>query len=1271
MFMITQMVHSCVKSVFKALATLVLLSFSSGVLAQFSIADGDQTLCGGTFVDDGFAGPYSDNDHVITICPNIPGDAVSVLFTLFDLQTNANPNNNDVLLLFDGNSTAAPLVGAPSGNAMQGISITASESNPSGCLTFQFVVNNGASGGDQGWEGTVTCTTPCGVPTSQLSLVSPAPFPDAPQTVGICPGETVTVDGTNSLPDVSGPPIDTWIWNWGDGEVETTNTPIVSHQFDETGEFIVTLFVEDENGCTSVNLDPIQVLVSPEPEYNTVFSSPVCVNSPTLIDGTGFQSGTWTSLVPPLISEEENLPDDLGIPFVSAMPIDFFNAGDQVTSCEDILSITASLHHTFIGDLTIHLECPNGQEMLLLENGASGGEDPTGCMWPDLGGNNLGNPPNEAWDYTWSDDADYIIDDPNNPAIAPGANVPAGEYLPCGSFCDLIGCPLNGVWNLVIVDNWGGDSGYLEGWTLEFDPTLVPDVTTISPSIGVGVDSSYWDVAVGQNGVQAIDNLADIVNLQYDAVGLYDYTFHVINSFGCSFDTTITMEVIQGPTNNITAGPDQIFCGTPVVLQGEFITTNPSACAGSQGTETVCYGNNANDVYTYCPDNPGDGTMMSIEFYDGQIENCVFDQINVYDGSDPTAPLLTTLCGLYMGENVTATNPDGCLTVVITSDGSVSCTSGAYDPVSWCVGCGLEDACGFTWSWSPPDYLDDPNSVQPTVLDFDGVPFEYTVSVEPIGFENCAATDVVMVLPGFEYTTDFADPTCLVTDGEITLNISEPASEGPWDVELSDLTGVLESQSFGGGLLVFDNLESGNYSLTVSDQNGCTYVTDFDLADPLPPAITVSPDDIICIGGVATLTASAATGGPYAFNWTANGTPIGQGASVIVSPDVTTTYDVQGIDAAGCVTQPGSVQVGIYDAFTIGIDAEDLICLGDQVLVSAINVTGGEGGGYSFSFDYEGTTFASGLEDEVLFVPPVTGDFCVTVTEACSTPPATACLEVEVEQPYDLTLAADTTRGCVPQALEFTHSIPDAFVESEWWTFGDGSEVVETAPGHIYSEPGVFDVGVTVVTTTGCVNSTIANNYIQIFAPPSVAFTAGPQPTTAPDTRIDFESTVSSNVVDWSWVFDFGNPDAVSSEPNPTYTYPMALGGIYAVTLAVTDTNGCASQVTRNVEIYDFFNVYIPSSFTPNNDGFNDLWQVYGSDIDPDRFEMSVFNRWGERVFYTTELDQGWLGQSDDEAVDPTQMYFSGDGTYVYRVVFYSESTNEKREVRGYINLLR
>ena len=243
-------------------------------------------------------------------------------------------------------------------------------------------------------------------------------------------------------------------------------------------------------------------------------------------------------------------------------------------------------------------------------------------------------------------------------------------------------------------------------------------------------------------------------------------------------------------------------------------------------------------------------------------------------------------------------------------------------------------------------------------------------------------------------------------------------------------------------------------------------------------------------------------------------------------------------------------------------------------------------------------------------------------------------------------------------------------MDSQFWDFGDDGTSASAGPIHTYAEPGVFDVSVTVVTTTGCVNTLIVDNYIQIFTPPSVGFDAGPHPTTAPDTRIDFNSSVSSNVVNWNWSFIPGDAEAVSFEPDPTFTFPMGNGGIYPVTLTVIDTNGCQSAVTREVEIFDFFNVFIPNSFTPNNDGFNDIWAVYGSDIDPDRFELTVYNRWGQLVFETTDLEEGWVGQADDESL-PEQWYFAQDGIFAYRVVLYSESTNEKREIKGYLNLSR
>ena len=1247
--------------------------------AQFFImADETVETCTGIFVDagnteDGTGNPYPDQNFTYTICPDNPGDAVSVSFVAFGLQTNPNSNNSDYLYIFDGPDPGSPSMGSYTGNSLQGLPVTATVNNPTGCLTFVFQDNGPGNLLSPGWEANILCTTPCATPTSASGIIDPPlPNPDS-LSIGVCLNEPITFGDAGSTAE-PGFNLESWIWNFDDGTVDTLNSSAnVMHSFDEPGEYIVNLAVLDNNGCVSLNLQPLQVLVSTIPLFNSIQSTPVCAGSPAFVDGNPVQSITWTALPPQVVSGETYLADGAGFSYSSELNFDFFEDGATLEDCDDLLSVTVNMEHSYMGDLDLTITCPDGTTVALMSYPNGGG----GCFLGEAvdDGSNI---PGTGYDYGWSPNPDIatnINDNSNwtqttytdNAGNAENNNIAnPGIYTSEGNLCDFVGCPLNGTWTFSVVDNLAIDNGYIFEWGINLNPGLIPGVTTFTPVIGLNADSSYWTGP----GIINQDFDANYCDIVLDDPGIYDYIFTVTNNFSCTFDTTLSIEVVEGPENSITAGPDQVFCGDPVQLQGAFVGGGPSPCGASQGTTTYCYVNNENTEWVYCPDNPGDGTMMNILFYDGAIEN-FFDHIQVFDGDDTGAPLLVDLTGDYPETSVVATNPDGCLTVLFTSDGSVSCdVSTFYEEISWCVGCG-QDACGFLWSWEPADNLIDPTSSQPTVNTFDGTPTEYVAFVEPIGLDNCATTDTVLVVPGFEYTTGFNDPTCLITDGNITLNISEPAFEGPWDVQLSDVLGVIEQQSFGGGLLVFDNLDAGGYTLVVSDQTGCSYSSEFDLADPEPPAITVSEDALICVGGTAVLTAEAASGGPYGFTWTSNGDPVAQGASILVSPNGTTVYDVQGMDGAGCITQPGSVTVGIYDGFTVDITADDLICLGDEVLLSAIDVTGGEGNGYSFDFAYDGVTFAAGEEDEVGFVPPLTGEFCVTVTEACTTPPVTACMEVEVEQPYDLVISADTTRGCVPEAIPFSHSIPAAFVQSQAWDFGDGGQSGVVMPVHIFDEPGVYDIALSVITTTGCVNTSIEDNFIQVFTPPSVGFDAGPQPTTAPDTRIEFESSVSPNVVEWNWTFILGVEDAVSNEPDPTYTFPMGQGGIYPVTLAVVDTNGCEGQMTRNVEIFDFFNVFIPNSFTPNNDGFNDLWAVYGTDIDPDRFEMSVFNRWGEEVFHTTDLDEGWVGQSDDEKLDPGSWSYSMDGVYAYRVVLYSESTNEKREIKGFINLTR
>ena len=219
------------------------------------------------------------------------------------------------------------------------------------------------------------------------------------------------------------------------------------------------------------------------------------------------------------------------------------------------------------------------------------------------------------------------------------------------------------------------DNGTLFEWSIDFNPEIVPGVTTFTPVIGLGSDSSYWHpvgdldniVSTSDLGVVGVSDDANYVDLMFPDPGTFEFGYVVTNNFGCTWDTTLTVEVVENPGTIITAGPDQIFCSEPIQLLGGLDTGEPSAC-GVAGAFDYCYGANDNTIFSYCPDTPGDGTLMTLSFTAGQME-AGWDAVTVYDGPDATGPVLAILDATFAGQTFTASNPDGCISFQFSSDG--------------------------------------------------------------------------------------------------------------------------------------------------------------------------------------------------------------------------------------------------------------------------------------------------------------------------------------------------------------------------------------------------------------------------------------------------------------------------------------------------------------------------------------------------------------------------------------------------------------------------
>ena len=680
------------KGFFSALLGLMV---SHAVVAQIqtiSFTDNFTFTCGSSLVvsDDNGGGagsevldtqlPYSCEDFTVTICPDQPGQGIMAEFIAFELQNNINPNNADFIYVYDADvADPAFQVGSSSGTGYNGTIFVASTNNPTGCLTFEFVCNSGNTSGAQGFVFELSCVQPCATPVASVELASlasfpdnPQPFPGNPQSVGMCPDDLVTFDATASSAG-TGFDLENITWNWGDGNTEElpyATGAVASHQYDTPGEYLVTAVVEDNNGCPSVNLEPFQLLVSTLPIFNTTIDSPICTDVVGYGNGNPVQSVVWTALPPVGQSESEPIPDQTGVPFSSTLTVDFFDAGQTLENCEDLISLTANIEHSYLADVTMSVECPNGTQVILMENEPNGGLGTSGCIDANSGGWYLGEPddldgiepnPGVGYDYTWSMDGEWVINDAANPNVT-GApiTVNPGVYLPCGDLCDLEGCPLNGNWQFIVLDQYGGDNGFVFEWQLEFDPGILPDITTFEPVIGLESDSSFWDVAGFPEIISTSDN-GNTIEYSFDVAGTYYYDFEVTNNFGCRQDTTVEIEVIDNPGTDLTVGDNQIWCNatTPVELEASLgeVSVTPS-CAADAGSFNYCYQNNDEITYTYCPDVIGDGTAMQIEFVQGFLESG-FDEIFVYDGDDDTAPLLATLTGDVSGESFEACSGGG------------------------------------------------------------------------------------------------------------------------------------------------------------------------------------------------------------------------------------------------------------------------------------------------------------------------------------------------------------------------------------------------------------------------------------------------------------------------------------------------------------------------------------------------------------------------------------------------------------------------------------
>lgn len=805
------------------------VSFSQQVSISISPSTNNQTFstCNGFIIDSGGQGGpgYSNNEtDVVTICPDTPGDKMTVIFNLFNLDmTDDDPSpgitNVDHMIVYDGASTSANSLGTYSGNELIGVTIMATEQNASGCLTFQFVSNSTGTGS---FAGSASCTTPCNDPVAQGGILDGI----TSDSIHICIGETVNFQNQGSFAQ-SGFNLTAYNWEFMDGTSSDLENP--SHTFSAPGLYNVQLFVTDDNNCESNNYLSLQVVVAPEPDFSTFPTDTVICLGETISftaipDDYEVSMNSMNNTVE--ISDGCITDNQLGVTQNLDLVLNAFAPGAIITDVAQIESICFGIEHSFMGDLVIQLTCPNGQHVMLHQQGGGGTQlgvpiqaDGINCDDPST----IGTPYTYCFTPTATDTWIEWVAAQSEWALT----LPEGDYEPIEPLSNLVGCPANGIWTLGVTDNWAADDGRIFSFTLNLDPMLYSEIVTINPQIGGDIDSSYWS----PNGdyINSISADGDVITITPTEPGVYNYVYNVIDDFGCVHDTSLTVTVYGIPT---------VFAGNDTLINcWEQLQLNPQV----EGINSL-----SSCEYTL---------VLSDDFGDGWNGNTVTVTIggvsNTYTlQSGPTSTISFPVAN---NDNVTVTfNATGvliaeCSYTVYNANG-VEVFHQDHNMVSDTTTTFIAYCSDYSYSWTSnnPNAQISNSTIHNPIIATDGLT-TFVLSVFPTLNPNCVVSDTIVIdvdpLPATPLIT--ASGSLTICEGDTITLTSSYATSYLWS------TGAF-TQSI-------NVTTAGDYTVTVYSPQGLSATSSVTSVTVIPsPTLTMTGDTILCEGEASILTVSGA-----------------------------------------------------------------------------------------------------------------------------------------------------------------------------------------------------------------------------------------------------------------------------------------------------------------------------------------------------------------------------------------------------------------------------
>lgn len=443
------------------------------------------------------------------------------------------------------------------------------------------------------------------------------------------------------------------------------------------------------------------------------------------------------------------------------------------------------------------------------------------------------------------------------------------------------------------------------------------------------------------------------------------------------------------------------------------------------------------------------------------------------------------------------------------------------------------------------------------------------------------------------------------------------------------------------------NLSPGTYTVTITDNfSGCTISTtetvqaginccdlvldQLDANDISCNAANDGSIDVSYTGGTGTITILIDNGSYSESNTSGSFTNLPAG-----------TYDVTLTDVNGC-TDGGQITINEPSVLVANANATAESCYQSCDGTIAINANGGTPG---YTYQLNGVTAAANNTD----LCGTQYTWLVTDANGCS---VTDVIDVIAALPITLNNLAVVDDGCDEDCTgEITVSATNAV------DYSIGG--VSNASGQF---TGICSGQYTVIITdaNGCTID--INAQVGQASQSTAAFGVLPGLVTTMDSEFQVvNNSFNANSYIWEVTGPEGFSYSSSSEEFDLELPPVA--GSYTVCLIASNIGSCPDTLCQGVIVKEEFLVFVPNSFTPNGDEYNNYLQVYATGIDLYDFNMQIYNRWGEQIWETNDISVFWDGTYKGQVVQ--------SGTYTWKIVVKDPYTDERKDFVGHVNVLR